>query len=193
MKDVISSRINSKRELMKSNIDKDIDDFISRLEWVEKDNPKLFKLIQFILDHSPAFVDEQKINGDLYLKNQDFFLEVIPNLRHKNPYFLMEDLLCFIVLITDDMEYSVKWCKDIPQAFNKKEKTIEVHPPSKHAPPDKDIYPVLFEDCASGIGRQNPDYFFEALQYNKDAIEYESSFDKILKKLKDKKQQEMEP
>lgn len=119
-------------------------------------------------------------------------MEVIPNITSSDPYLLINDLSRFISYISDDMEYSVKWCMGIPRAVNKKEKTIEVHPPFSGMKPDENLYPVLFEDC-SGQGRQNPDSFFEALKYNKEALEYESAFDKFMKQAKERKQQEMEP
>lgn len=192
LKDLIVSKIESKREIAKSNVDMEIDDFAETLKWVEKDNPKLLKLIQFILDHSVAFANQEKIeNISLYIKNQYFFMEVIPNITSSDPYLLINDLSRFISYISDDMEFSVKWCMDIPRAVNKKEKTIEVHPPFPGGKPDENVYPVLFEDC-SGQGRQNPDCFFEALKYNKEALEYESTFDKFMKQAKERKQQEME-
>lgn len=52
LKDLIVSKIESKREIAKSNVDKQLDKFAETLKWVEKDNPKLLNLIQFILDHS---------------------------------------------------------------------------------------------------------------------------------------------
>jgi len=192
MNNELKNKIDLKRENAKLNIDKVFDNFITVLNYLESNNLELFKFINFIMQHNPSFRDEISLEGrelSLYIRNQWFFMMVIPNITNNDPYKFIDDLSNFISYITDDMEFTIKWCTNIPSAINKKDKMIVVHKPYNI---DENIYPVLFEDN-SEIATQNVDIFLQALKYNEDVINHETPYEKFLKIKKERDNKDKEP